>query len=96
MSYPDSWQAGGQVAAEMKGVEAGIRHLFDTCSAAAPNKAREMADNSKRLGGGKHSHTPLSILLLLSLLWIKPQLRPLSAVAFDVTLSITPNMRRAR
>lgn len=40
-----------QVAADMKGVEAGIRHLFDTCSAAAPSKAREMTDNSKRLGG---------------------------------------------
>jgi len=35
----------------MKGVETGIRHLFDTCAAAAPSKAREMADNSKRLGG---------------------------------------------
>lgn len=40
-----------QVAPEMKGVESAIRRLFEVCSAAAPNKAREMADNSKRLGG---------------------------------------------
>lgn len=48
----------GQVAADMKGVEAAIRHLFDTCAAAAPSKAREMTDNSKRLGGTTPSPHP--------------------------------------
>lgn len=51
-----------QVAADMKGVETGIRHLFDTCAAAAPSKAREMADNSKRLGG-ERSKLPAHLAL---------------------------------